>query len=102
MDGFGTSTADMVGAGNRVIGHRDVMLGDLDGLKSRLMQLASNWTGESATTFAGLMQRWDGNAQTLGRALGDIGEALGVSARNYQAQEDEQGSQFSSINAALG
>lgn len=102
MDGFGTSTEEMLRAGSHAMALKDEILADLQGLRGRLTPLASGWTGEASLMFAQLMERWDGNARTLGDALGAIGEAIRTSGVAYEAQEDEARSQLGSITAALG
>ena len=102
MDGFGTSTEEMLRAGAHAMTLKDSVLGELQGLKGRLVPLASGWSSDSYRVFVQLMERWDGNARTLGEALGSIGEAIRTSGTAYQAQEDQASSDLGAITAALG
>lgn len=102
MDGFGTSTEDMMAAGARAMEVRDTVLADLRALQGRLAPLASSWSSDSYRAFVALMGRWDTDAQRLGEALGAIGEAIRTSGTSYQASEDASREQLSTITAALG
>ncbi len=102
MDGFGTSTEEMGRAGAHVLSVDSEVQAELRTLQSRLAPLAGAWTGDAATRFAQLMQRWDADAQALNVALRGIGEAVQATGTAYQAQEDERAAQMNAITAALG
>ncbi|GAA3245639.1 hypothetical protein GCM10017691_52910 [Pseudonocardia petroleophila] len=102
MDGFGTSTEDMMAAGARAMEVRDTVLADLRALQGRLAPLASAWSSDSYRVFVQLVARWDADANRLGEALGAIGEAIRTSGAGYQASEDASRDGLSTITAALG
>ena len=102
MDGFGTSTEEMMAAGTRAMEVKDTILADLRALQGRLAPLAADWSSDSYRVFVQLMARWDTDANRLGEALGSIGEAIRTSGTGYQASDDASRDQLSTITAALG
>lgn len=100
--GFGTTVEDMARAGQHVLDVDADVQADLALLRGQLAPLQSAWRGEAATAFAGLMERWDADAQSLSQALRAIGEAVQGSGRTYQQQEEAQSAGLSAIRAALG
>jgi early secretory antigenic target protein ESAT-6 len=100
--GFGTTVEEMARAGRHVLDVDAEVQADLASLRGQLVPLQGAWVGEAATTFSGLMARWDADARALSEALRAIGEAIQGSGSTYQRQEEAQYSGLSAIRAALG
>jgi len=100
--GFGTTVEEMARAGKQVLDVDAEVQADLAALRGQLVPLQGAWVGEAATSFTGLMARWDADALALSEALRAIGEAILGSGRTYQQQEEAQYGGLSAIRAALG
>ena len=100
--GFGTTVEEMAQAGRQVLDVDAEVQADLAALRGQLVPLQGAWVGEAATSFTGLMVRWDADARALSEALRAIGEAILGSGRTYQQQEEAQYGGLSAIRAALG
>jgi len=100
--GFGTTVEEMARAGKQVLAVDAEVQADLAALRGQLVPLQGAWVGEAATSFTGLMARWDADARTLSEALRAIGEAIVGSGRTYQQQEEAQQGGLSAIRAVLG
>jgi 6 kDa early secretory antigenic target len=100
--GFGTTVEEMARAGRQVLDVDAAVQADLAALRGQLIPLQGAWVGEAATSFTGLMARWDADARALSEALRAIGEAIVGSGRTYQQQEEAQYGGLSAIRAALG
>jgi WXG100 family type VII secretion target len=100
--GFGTTVEEMARAGRQVLDVDAEVQADLAALRGQLVPLQGAWVGEAATSFTGLMVRWDADARALSEALRAIGEAILGSGRTYQQQEESQYGGLSAIRAALG
>jgi WXG100 family type VII secretion target len=100
--GYGTSTEEMQRAGQHVFSVNDQIQGQLGALRAQLAPLAGAWRGDASTAFQGLMARWDADARRLNDALRGIGESIRGSGQSYAAQEEQNASSLSGIQAALG
>ena len=100
--GYGTTPEEMARAGRHVLDVNADVQADLAGLRAQLAPLQGAWVGDAATSFAGLMSRWDADARALSEALQAIGEAVQGSGRTYQQQEEARSAGLSTIRAALG
>ena len=65
--GFGTTVEEMARAGRHVLDVDAEVQADLAALRGQLAPLQGAWVGEAATTFAGLMARWDADARCAER-----------------------------------
>ena len=102
MDGFGTSTEAMAQAARDIGTAQEGVRAELARLRGSLTALEGSWDSSAAARFAALMARWDTNAERLSGSLSRIGDAVRSSGLAYQAQEDEESAQVSTITAALG
>ena len=73
----------------------------LSQLTSRMESVQSAWTGDAATAFHGLQQRWTDNANKLNSTLVDIADMLDSTGARYDATEVETQQSFSGITSAL-
>lgn len=101
MSQFTTTVETMEQASRHVFTVNDAVQGDLSSLRGRLAPLAGSWQGDAFVTFNQLMERWDTNARSLNEALRGIGEAVQISGRSYDAQEQENASSMSRISSTL-
>ena len=63
--------------------------GLLDQLRGDVEAVGSSWEGAAAVAFRGVMTEWDTSANTLQRALTDIGESIKSSGTAYGASEED-------------
>ena len=61
----------------------------------------AGWEGQPAIVFRRLMDRFQQNADTINRKLGEIGEAVQISGKEYDKNEQEQADQMSRIEGLL-
>lgn len=102
MDGFGTSTEAMGQAGRDVATAQQDVRAELARLRGSLTALQGSWDSSAYQRFVELMARWDTNAERLSRSLSDIGDAIRSTGLAYEAQEDQESAQISTISTALG
>lgn len=102
MDGFGTSTEAMAQAGRDVATAQEEVRSELARLRGSLTALQGSWDSSAYVRFVELMTRWDSGAERLSTSLRGIGDAIRTSGRAYEAQEDQESAQISTISAALG
>jgi WXG100 family type VII secretion target len=60
---------------------------DVDELGRHLAQLRASWQGDAAGAFDAVMTRWEAVHEQVRSALGDVGYALEVTGRAYDAAE---------------
>jgi WXG100 family type VII secretion target len=99
---FGTQTETMRQAAAHVADVNQQIQGRLTALRNQLAPLESTWRGDASLAFQQLMIRWNEDATRINRSLHAIGEAVGSSGADYQAVEQDNSAQISSIRQALG
>lgn len=102
MDGWGASTEAMAQAGRDVATAQQNVDAELARLRGNLTALGASWESTAYTRFVELMTRWDSGAQRLSGSLRDMGDAIRDSGLAYEAQEQQEADQMSTITAALG
>jgi len=60
----------------------------LDDLKGYIRPLVASWTGQAATNYQGLQQKWDTSAADLNQVLSQIANTLRTSNQNYTTAEN--------------
>jgi WXG100 family type VII secretion target len=99
---YTATTEEMQRAAQQVLSTNEQVQGQLRSLQSQLAPLAGAWTGQAATAFQQLMERWNIDAAKLNQALEGIGSAIQTSGRSYQQAEETHAQSMSSITSALG
>lgn len=103
MTAFLTSVDGAIERGAQVVGAaRADLRADLAALRDQLSGIGSHWTGEGATAFLAVMDRWDGSAGRLVDALVGFEDALRASAATYEATDEAQHRSFAALAARLG
>ena len=80
---------------------RQEVEGDLRRLSSLAEELGSQWRGQAATGFHGLMTRFNEDAQKLQQALGDIADLLDKEANAHQHTDEEQHQMINKFSGVL-
>jgi uncharacterized protein YukE len=95
-------TADLAGAPSSIAAQRNTVVDELNGLQSRLMPLADEWTlSTAATLYQEAEQNWNTAALALfgeGGILDQIVQALNVNYVNYEDAESANISTWQSGN----
>lgn len=89
---FFTVDSDRIHAANSTIQATIQRLqSEVSNLHGQLGGLQDSWQGAASSSFQELMLRWRASADALEQNLGQIGQALGMAANQYQ--EIEQANQ---------
>jgi len=99
---FGAQFEQMQEAANHVAEVNQSVQGQLSGLRSQLAPLAGAWTGQAASAFQMLMERWDNDARSLNEALNSIGEQIRGSGTTYAQADESENQSYTRISQALG
>lgn len=99
--GYQTGAPELLKAAQDINDTNDQLQGLLNSLLSKLEPLQSAWTGQAATAFHTLLERYATDARTLNDSLVKIGEQVTGSAHTYTRQEEEQASTMSRLTQAL-
>lgn len=70
-------------------------------LRSQIDPALATWKGSASDTFRRLMDNFEANAQKINQKLGDIGQAVQTSGRDYVMREQEQSDEISRIEGML-
>ena len=103
MTAFLSSVDGAIERGAQVVGiARADLRADLAGLRDQLSGIGAHWSGEGATAFLTVMDRWDVAAGRLVDALLGFEDALRASAATYATTDEAQHRSFAALAARLG
>lgn len=71
-------------------------------IESKMAELGSFWSGGAATSFNTLMVSWQEKASNLNRILNDLRDNLRGTAKDQAANEEDNQSRTSKLQALLG
>ncbi|KAB8293681.1 WXG100 family type VII secretion target [Bifidobacterium apri] len=77
----------------------DHRIKDID---AKMAELGSFWSGDAATSFNTLMTSWQEKANSLNRILNDLRDNLRGTAKDQAANEEDNQSRTSKLQALLG
>ena len=75
--------------------------GELKKLRGVVNELSGAWIGSAGASFQSVMTRFDGDANALLSALGEIGELLQKAGAQHQATDEQQNETMNKFNSAL-
>ena len=85
---FTTQTAQMQQAATKVDDVNGAVRSQLSSLQSQVESVQAHWTGQAASTFQGLMVRYNEDAQKWSQALTGISEQIRTSGQTYATQDE--------------
>ncbi|PLS27373.1 type VII secretion protein [Bifidobacterium anseris] len=71
-------------------------------IESKMGELGSFWKGDAATSYNALMMAWQEKANALNRILNDLRDNIRGTAKDQAANEADNQSQTSRLQALLG
>lgn len=81
---------------------RGELLSELNVLRGKLESLRGAWAGQGAVAFAALMERWNGDANTIINALDEFEANLTSTEAQYTATDDTTSSTMTNLTSRLG
>lgn len=101
MGGYGGNIDHMAQLSKDIATVEQEVSGSVAKLASDLAPLETSWTGQAATAFHQLMERFQGDAKKLNQALQEISQQMQAASGTYLQQEEEQKSSISGIAGRL-
>jgi WXG100 family type VII secretion target len=96
------TAAELDALAKRIISVDEETQGTLRQVSSSVDTVRASWTGDAATAFSNLMDRFQEDARKLQEALRTIAESIASSADVYARQEEDNSSSISNIATRLG
>ena len=100
--GLTTDVATMEVVAGQLQDSRNELAGILRVLGDAVQSAPAVWRSESATRFAGIMERWNVNNTNLTTALDELAEAVRSSGRSYDATEQENARAIGAVDPGAG
>lgn len=97
MVGYGTETEAMAKGAHAVEEATTRIHQHLGTLQQQVDTILGHWKGDASTSFGNAHEAFAQQGRKLNDALRAMHEALVHTSRTYQAQEEQQSSQFNSI-----
>lgn len=85
---FNTEAATMAQAATRVSDVNNQINAELRTLFGAVEGVQAHWSGQAATSFQQLMQRWQQDSAKLSQALNGISEQIAASGKAYQSSDE--------------
>ena len=101
-NGYATGSDELLRLGKQIDDVNSQTQNTLKGLNGKLEILQSAWSGNAATAFHQLLERFNEDTAKLQQALQSISEQITGTAQTYIQQEEEHSSSLSNINSRLG
>ena len=101
MSGFEADAQQMETAASQIEEVRSNVDHAVKTLHGQIEPVMAGCEGQPAIVFRRLMERFQQNADTINRKLGEIGEAVQISGKEYDKNEQEQADQMSRIEGLL-
>ncbi|MDR7302510.1 WXG100 family type VII secretion target [Haloactinomyces albus] len=102
MSSFGTDADLMQKASGQVEEVRNNVDQAVNKLQSEIEPMIASWEGQAKRTFERLFMDFRENADTITSKLGELGENIGTSGREYTQRDEEQAAELGKIEGALG
>ncbi|RCW46736.1 WXG100 family type VII secretion target [Halopolyspora algeriensis] len=102
MSSFGTDADLMQKASGQVDEVRNNVEQAVNKLQSEIEPMIASWSGRAKETFQRLFMDFRENADTITSKLGELGENIGTSGREYAQRDEEQAAALGKIEGALG
>ncbi|MFE0460920.1 WXG100 family type VII secretion target [Kitasatospora sp. NPDC058965] len=97
---FTTTAEEMTAFSGRIAQVNSQVQQEIQKLNSLIGDVAGGWTGEAATAYHQLQDRWNEDASALNKVLEEIRQAIDATTKNYSATEDHQRSSISGVQGA--
>lgn len=101
MSGFGTDADLMQKASGQVEEVRSSVEQAVNQMQSQAEPVLAAWKGRASDTFRNLMDQFQQEAKDITTKLGEIGQNIESSGKNYAQQDEEQSSEMSKIAGKL-
>ena len=87
MTAFRVTPTELLELARQVHGSSAAIESELAGLRTRIVPIASSWSGQAHERFQALYDEWNRSAQGLRQALGGISQLLGQAGAGYEEAE---------------
>lgn len=101
MAGMGADTQAIEKASQDINETRDAVQNALQQLKGQLEPAMAGWQGQAADVFRKLMERYEDNGKKILQKLGELGENVQSSGKDYAASQEEEAGNISKIESLL-
>lgn len=95
MSRFQVDSTAVEGASTAVAASASALGAEVDTMMSHLLDLQSTWQGQAAASFQDVVVGWRSTQQQVHASLEQIGQALAVTGRSYEAAEADAVRAFS-------
>lgn len=102
MAGYETGSEQLRQAARQMEDANVQLQSHLSALANDVAAVQGAWTGQAASAFQTLMEKFQGDAKQLNDSLQNISEQVVGSAQAYDRQEEEANQSVSAITQALG
>ncbi|PYC81943.1 WXG100 family type VII secretion target [Streptomyces tateyamensis] len=94
---FTTTAEEMTAFSAKIVQVNEQVQKEIQSLNGLIGEVAGGWTGDAATAYHQLQQRWNDDAQALNKVLDEIRQAIDATTKQYSATEDNQRSSISGV-----
>ena len=102
MSSMNVTSEELDALAKRIIETDETAQGYLRQVRSAAETVGASWTGQAATAFQNLINRFDDDSRKVQEALRAIAEQIASSADVYARQEEENKSAVSDVVNRLG
>ncbi|WP_035846299.1 WXG100 family type VII secretion target [Kitasatospora azatica] len=97
---FTTTAEEMRAFSARITEVNSQIQGEISKLNSLIGEVAGGWSGDAATAYHQLQEKWNDDANALNKVLDEIRQAIDTTTKQYSTTEDQQRSSISGVQGA--